>query len=277
MLIITVQALTLNFPLTVYAAGNDDDNDKEIGVEWVNDYSELGWDNLQWSDDDAEGFYNVLVNKGFTGKFHYGDSLAWERDFEKESVGGTDYYYADNVDFVYFSGHGDPSAFFFGKNYDGDDQYTYQVHYTEADWGDKDLEWIFITACKVLEQYPTEWNPAFHSPKTLHGMTGFHTGADDNEQSSHLGEWFADLAIGGWSIHDAWKEATQQAESAGRYAAIYAVYVWYHPTPPQPEFEVYYWDEHLPGVGDGMYSDPPIPQSGISIWIEYDKWQCYPP
>ena len=37
--IIFMQALILNCPLGVYAAGNDDLNDKEIGVEWVNDYS----------------------------------------------------------------------------------------------------------------------------------------------------------------------------------------------------------------------------------------------
>jgi len=30
--------------------------------------------------------------------------------------------------------------------------YPYQVHYTEAEWGDGDLEWIVICACRVLER-----------------------------------------------------------------------------------------------------------------------------
>jgi len=277
LLIITVQALALNSPLTVYAAGNDDDNDKEVGVEWVCDYSEPGWNNLPWSDDDAEGFYNKMVSEGFTGVFDYGDRYAWESDFEKASVGGNDDYYVDNVDFVYFSGHGNPSAFLFGRNKDGEypgGDYHYQVHYTEADWGDKDLEWIFLHACKVLQEYPTEWAPAFHSPKTLHGMTGFHTESPGTEQSSHLGEWFAELATGGWSIKNAWGNATVDTQPSWVYAAVYAVKVWYHPPPPQPEFERYYWNEHLPGVGDGMYSDPPNPQWGVTITIGYDKWPC---
>ena len=286
MFIITVQALALNSQLTVYAAGNDDNNHKEIGVEWVNDYSEPGWDNLQWSDDNAEGFYNVLVNKGFTGKFHYGNRLAWESDFEKASVGGNDDYYVDNVDFVYFSGHGNSSSFLFGRNKDGEypgGDYHYQVHYTEADWGDKDLEWIFISACEVLEQYPTEWNPAFHSPKTLHGMTGFHTSLADTDDVGELGEVFAKFLTGDYgpagSIYESWYSATTQVGLTGDgevWAAIYAVKVWYHPPPPQPEFERYYWNEYLPSYGDGMYSDPPSPQPGLTITIKYDKWKVYP-
>jgi len=122
-----------NLVSVVWASSGDDSNEKEIGVWWVNDYP--GTENdLDICDDDAEGFYNVLVSKGFTGVWKKGDSEAWESHFEKQSVYGFDYYYVDAIDFVYFSGHGnDAPAFEFGADRDNDGTYAYQLHYSEAE------------------------------------------------------------------------------------------------------------------------------------------------
>lgn len=250
-------------------AGNDDGNNKEIGVWWVNDYSDNpSCGDLTESDDDAEGFYNTLGSKGFTKSFDYGDNNAWENHFEKSAVGGSDSSYADTVDFVYFSGHGSWNAFHFGINKDSDGSYTRKVHYSESQWGDKDLEWIFISACQVLKhEYWNYWKPAFNeNPKILHGMTGFHT---VELETPNLGTYFAEYLTnpnwgGPYCIKDAWQKATKNAfDDSEIEAAICAVWIY--------NFGIYvkYWEEYLPGYGSGMMSDP----SGTT-YIGYVNWTC---
>lgn len=258
--VISIFLVTVVFVPSVNA-GTDDSNEKEVGIEYANhDIS---------AESDAEGFYNVLGNEGFTQSFNYGDyesRAAHESDYEKQGVGGEDYNYVDDVDFNYFSGHGNPNGFSFNINSDGDSNYTSFLHYSEAEWGDNDLEWIFISACKVLKYETREhWNDAFNSPPWLHGMTGFHT---NEPVTSILGEKFAkyltDSSWGGpYSIKNAWKKATIDAISGSYEAAIYAVEL-----NPSGGVYVYYWDEYLPGYGSGMLSDP----GGGSPC--YDKWSC---
>ncbi len=62
----------------VYASPGDDSNDKEIGVEWVNYYYGSAPD-LEYTDEDANGFLDYLISKGFYEKFRFGNSFAWER------------------------------------------------------------------------------------------------------------------------------------------------------------------------------------------------------
>ncbi len=157
-------------------------NNKEVGIEWVEKYHGHGSD-LNDSQYNSEGFYDTLYEKGWTRRFNWGDDGAFERDFEKESVGGWDYWYIDDVDFAWFYGHGNPYAFYFGTDHDGDGINTYRVHYTEAEWGDKDLEWIVIIACSILKQSEggisvfDRWGwPVF---KGLHTILGFASTAYD--------------------------------------------------------------------------------------------------
>jgi len=210
-----------------------------------------------------------------------GDSEAWEKHFEKPSIGGIDYYYADAVDSVYFSGHGDDTpAFYFGTNRDGDGTYTYQLHYSEAEWGDKDMEWIFISACLCLKQgwfnsIVKRWNDAF---KELHGMTGFHT--EQPVYPTHLlGDYFAhyltDPEWGGpYCIGDAWKMVTQKLYKSTVYAAIYRVVV----VDYFLNYVIYdYWYDYLPGYGTGIAEDPSEVAEGwigSIITLEYKKWPC---
>ncbi len=83
-----------------HASSGDDTNEKEIGIEWVNDYHGRA-SYLPYSDDSAKGFLKHLVSKGFTKSFEKGNDNAWEKHFESPSVGGSDYVdkYAD---FVFF-------------------------------------------------------------------------------------------------------------------------------------------------------------------------------
>ncbi|MHA1582301.1 MAG: DUF6345 domain-containing protein [Candidatus Baldrarchaeia archaeon] len=268
-----------------HASPGDDANEKEIGIEWVNNYhGVLGLSNLSHCDKDAEGFLNYLVSKGFTRNFRYFDDSAWEKDFEKPSVLGWDWVdkYAD---FVYFSGHGsDEPAFYFGTNHDGDGFYKYRCHHSEAEWGDEDLEWIFISACLCLRQgwfntIVSRWKSAFND---LHGMTGFHTTEPD---TPNLGEIFAKYLTdwGPYPIGEAWKKATiRELRKYGRgiYAAVYriVIYKWEDLLGGGgTRKQVYdYWYDYLPGYGTGIEKDP-------SEWgdypyesgFRYSKWECY--
>jgi hypothetical protein len=77
---ITVLVLLLTNIAVAFAA--DDTDNREVGVEWVNQYHGRAAD-LNFCDDDAVGFYNHLGSKGFTRRFNFGDDLAWESDFER--------------------------------------------------------------------------------------------------------------------------------------------------------------------------------------------------
>ena len=248
----------------------DDANDTEVGVEWVNEYPDWIGDDLFASDDSAEWFYNILgEDLGWTRVFDWGDGQAWEGDFEKPSVGGWDYGYVDNVDFAFFCGHGSSSAFWFGVDMDGDDSYTYQVHYSEAEWGDKDLEWIVFDACKVLREDNvfTRWSSAF---KGLHGMFGFHTTA--YQYKTPLQQWmdgqrFAEHLRDGKTIGDSWVNATHDIQPSEVWGAAFCIL---DPTWSPPRWEFY---ESLPGHGwVGADVWPPLIQESNLLY--YYRWQC---
>jgi hypothetical protein len=200
--------LLMTFTLRFALAGNDDTNEREVGVEWINNYNGL-LQNLTMCNNDAEGFYNTIGNNGFTQSWDLGDNNAWERDFESPAVYGRDATYADAVDYVYFAGHGLSDRFCFGTNHDGDGTTdTTIVRNTEVQLGDNDLEWAILSACEVLKyESISNWNAAFDS--YLHGMCGFHTSMYDTDD---LGQLFAEYLTsvrGPYPVGQAWKLATQ--------------------------------------------------------------------
>jgi hypothetical protein len=118
-----------------------------IGIEWVQKYNGLAG-NLSNTKAQAEGFLNTLSG---VKAFNWGDDLAWDRDFEEQGRGtptqGTDAVWVDNVDIVFFSGHGSTDRFYFGQKID-----DAVAKNTEIRWGARDLEWIALDACNVLER-----------------------------------------------------------------------------------------------------------------------------
>ena len=96
-----------------------------IGIEWVNKFHGRASD-LKNNDDNARGFYNTLSG---VRRFEYADDLAWDSDFEESGVGspsaGGDQLYADNVDIVFFSGHGSINGAFFGVTNHDDGEATH--------------------------------------------------------------------------------------------------------------------------------------------------------
>jgi len=235
----------LLFILAPVHAGSDDTNQREVGVEWIEDYSGTWLSNLQYTREDAESFYNALGNVGWTRRFSYGDALAWESDFEKPGVGGWDSSYIDTLDFAYFSGHGSPTAFFFGTAHDGDGSHTYRVHYTEAEWGDQDLEWIVISACEVLKYSDTagdvfdRWGWGVF--RGLHMILGYDTISYDRV----MGGRFVSYMTSGMKIKDAWIQTNIDLQPSDVYSAY---------------LRVCENDDYLPGYG--------------SVGSDYDSPTC---
>jgi hypothetical protein len=252
-------AMTLLWPAM---SGVDDANTKEVGVEWVNNYH--GWaPTLAACDDDAVGFYNALGSKGWTKVYNWGDDNAWEEDFKspEKPGGGNDANYADNVDFVYFSGHGNSSGFYQGIAHDDT-----CVAKTDAVWGDKDLEWIALSACQVLNNGDGgvfgRWGwPVF---KGLHLILGMHTSMSDTpDQGTYFVRYMTgDLNYPSYgaklTIVQAWRQAAWWSLPSAQYCAILGAV--------GPGGDT--WYDYLPGYGSQV-ADPNPP---TSLW--YVKYAC---
>jgi hypothetical protein len=177
-----------------------------IGIEWVRQYNGLA-SNLTNTKPQAEGFYDTL---SATRQFAWGDDLAWDRDFEQQNVGspgsGTDTTWADNVDMVFFSGHGSPAQFYFGVAID-----DALAKSTEIVWGNQDLEFIALDACNILEEDGVfgRWGwPVF---KGLHFILSFHTTTSDEPDRGRI---LAQYLNAGNTVRSSWIKACQDTEDS---------------------------------------------------------------
>ncbi len=147
--------------------------------------------------------------------FYWTNDNAWEKDFKKAP--GWDNYYADNVDLLLFAGHGSQNGFYFGTN--NDDRI---LHYNDAEWGNKDLEWIIIDACEILKNNSTlssRWanNRVF---KGLHYILGYGSVTFDVDTR---GRDFIKYAMHyKWSVRRAWWAATILSENGTTAAYLRA-------------------------------------------------------
>jgi len=141
---------------TVMVASAGDDGIKEVGVEWVNDYPGTGDDRSHW-DESANGLYNKLVGEGWIGRFNWGNVNAWEEDFKRMDLGGTNEYWIDSVDIALVGAHGSTtwdsyygktlSCVYLGTNHDDS---CITPSDARGAWGNNDLEWIALDSCSVL-------------------------------------------------------------------------------------------------------------------------------
>ena len=179
-----------------------------IGIEWANNYHGRAAD-LKNNDDNTRGFANTLQG---VRRFDWGDDLAWDQDFEESGVGspsaGDDQIWADDVDIVFFSGHGSMAGPLFGvANHDDG-----RARPSELRLGNRDCEWVVWDACQVLERDNLN---VFNRLRTafagLHYMLGFDTTCGD---SGDRGKKFAERLNDGWTIRDAWIRACTETEGS---------------------------------------------------------------
>ena len=211
-------------------------NAYEVGVEWTNDYGFLYYDpdegliylgDLSGCDDDAIDFYNKLGNDGWSQDFNWGDANAWEEDFKKESLGGTDYIWIDEQDFAFYAGHGSPTGFYFNNDHDDKKLRCTDTNH-DAEWGNddnQDLEWIALACCEVLKNSDDDgawyerWGWGVF--KGLHQIDGFDTSISDNPNH---GEIFADyMIVNEYTIKTAWFKMADDTEGSGVKAVVMGV------------------------------------------------------
>ncbi|HEX2914934.1 MAG TPA: DUF6345 domain-containing protein [Chloroflexia bacterium] len=228
--------------------------DPTVGVEWCNLYHGApGLGDVSGTELSARGFKNYLKSlPGWSASFEWGNDVAWEQDFKFATApgGGTDYNWADNVDFAYFCGHGSLGSFYFGSTVD-DHQQTAQ----DSHWGDKRLKWIVLHSCQTM-QANFAWTVWCDSFKGLHQMFGFHT---TTFVSDILGGRFAYyMANFPLTMQQAWRLACQDSfDSSVQYAYIYA---------GQSGTDTFH--DHLPGYGY-VSPDPTHPNA----WA-YSRGSC---
>ena len=80
-----------------------DDGTAEVAVEWITDWPGTADDRANWYYS-ANNLYNQLLSAGWIGRFNWGNTNAWERDFKASSYGGNGDI--DTVDLALIGTHG---------------------------------------------------------------------------------------------------------------------------------------------------------------------------
>jgi hypothetical protein len=163
-----------------FAQADTDDGLDEIITEWVEKYkgTPCGGKNSKDSRKSAHGLANQLVSRlGWMWRYDWGNSLAWEQDFTREG----NFWDIDQVDLVFFKGHGNAGLFAFSHKFN--DCYVFNTECTR-EWGETDLEWAAFSSCKVLAESAWDnWHRVFDR---LHLICGMKT----NIRSAALGGEF---------------------------------------------------------------------------------------
>ncbi len=180
----------------------------DVGTEWIGSCGGLGG-----SAGNAAGFVNTSSAAGIPVEFNWGEFNAWERDFKESTLGGDDSNWVDNVDSVFYTGHANGNGWVFCSSMDD----TF-LDYTEARFGNRDLEWLVIAACGPLQLSSdglTAHGRWFRAFRGLHMLMGYANVSQDNTIE---GQTFAGVALGQgfpWSFI-----GPQRIRTAWAWAAI---------------------------------------------------------
>jgi len=262
----------------------------EIGLEYINLYPRAP---LRKCHLDALGFQSVVEaasRQAWMTSFSFGDWDAWEEDFKQlqgndpmrwglNPNGGTDTWWVDDVDVVYFSGHGNPNGIFFASNR-FDDRVLTDCTFVppppalpDPCWGDGDLEWMVFDACRTLKWRDAagacvfdRWRDAFCG---LHGILGFKTNASDTGIRGPLFGFFATRFGGllpqpfpGMTIWNAWRWAVLISDPLASPAILRAS----GPVPASDTSNDHLW-------GFGSVADDPLPVRKYVYWDPVESSQ----
>ncbi len=235
-------------------------DDPFVGVEWCNLYHGApGLADISGTDPSAQGFEAGIKGlSGWSSRFDWGNDNAWEEDFKSLAVpgGGTDSYWADNVHFAFFAGHGSSGAFYFGSQVD-----DHQMLASDARWGDGLLNWVVLHACQTM-QANFAWDVWCDSFCGVHEVFGFHTNTEGS--TPPLGSRFVFWSsiklpfTDAFDLRTAWRLACSECfDSSVENAVIYA---------NQSGTDTH--NDRLPGFGY-VSTDPTSP----TVWV-YSKQSC---
>ena len=229
----------------------------------------------------VDQFYQAMGEHGWTKSLRYKDDNAWESDFEDSSRGGNDNIFADTCDLVYFCGHGDPYAIYFGTDHQEiPGGLPYQAHISEVKWGDQDMEWIVLDSCEVLK-YKDEslywWQRWDSTALTIH--SGLHVMMGWDSVSLIYGVWklgtksrghiFADKIGEGYTLWRSWHDATVEAKPFWDFT-VYKAVMGYGKI-YQNGVEILKYSEECPR--DQTFQDPTwYADHGYTIGRGYSSW-----
>jgi len=267
--------LAAMLPAPVALAGEDstggvfpthDDNSLEVGVWWVEDYPPAGsgGPDLPATRPDALGLRNELHSTcrlrifgiciwhwptpTWTPRYVYGNGNAWESDWTTHENN-----YVDRVDLAYFAGHGWSGGFVFGAG--GRNHNDPYVQYGEVQnkWGDRDLDWMGIAACNVLEDsHKVNWA---RTMKGLRLLMGFVTTMADVPH----GEKFGKYIRLNYTMTQAWFRAADDLQPQHKIARVLAEEPWmfndrwYNHRSTDYYDNIYWWWTHTVGSEPARY------------------------
>ncbi len=132
---------------------------------------------------DANGFRSGMLSYGYTQRFYWSNSAAWERDWRDCGLSGSDCSYGvDRADFVYYAGHGGAGGLAMASNIDS-------TWFAGSNARYQTLRWAGFASCQTLrvQGYPAGSEPIrnwFGAFQGAHMLLGFNSN-------------MADLAFGG--------------------------------------------------------------------------------
>ena len=159
------------------------------------------------------------LNGWFVQRYSYNESSAWERDFKRSALGGTESYYIDAVDLQFYVGHGSPGRFTF-DNANWTDSTLQAPGDCDTSWGDGDNEWLALTSCQVLAD--SAIGSMAQCMNRQHLILGFVTNASAynnywDTQAYHFGRYLRS----GYNMTQAWFQACDVAQR-GRTTRVIA-------------------------------------------------------
>ena len=206
----------------------DDGGTAEMAVEWITDWPGTADDRANWYYS-ANNLYNELLNRGWIGRFNWGNTNAWERDFKAAAYGGNGDI--DTVDLALIGTHGtsayDPkwhknlSAVYFSSN---NDDWFLSPGEAYRYYGTNDLEWLAFDSCSVLRNDSMwYWHETFNG---LHLMLGF-ANTMYVVYPGDGGVWGDQMRYKGWwhpakTVTQAWFTAVSNQQPSGVLARVLA-------------------------------------------------------
>ncbi|WP_372789605.1 DUF6345 domain-containing protein [Paraconexibacter sp.] len=122
--------------------------------------------------------FSALADDVAVKRYSWGHANFWDTDYIDPSLGGDDSSYADNVDLAFVTAHGWPGGFVSGRA-DGAGGLR-DVQFSEAKWGNGDMEWMALLSCQTLkfnDGGKTLFDRWYKSWAGLHLQLGFSTNA----------------------------------------------------------------------------------------------------
>ncbi|MFQ3661292.1 MAG: DUF6345 domain-containing protein [Chloroflexaceae bacterium] len=176
---------------------------------------------------DANGLASGMLSYGYSPRFVWPNSAAWERDWRDCGLGGSDCTLGvDRADFVYYTGHGGPGGISMASNRDS-------TWFTGSNARYQTLRWAGFSSCQTLRvqgyspgsEPIRKWFGAFQG---AHMLLGFNSNMADVAfggrlvDNMRLPSFFGiDFPWAQLTIAQAW-EKTAFDMNAGKPAYIYA-------------------------------------------------------